>query len=98
MNEDIGERHFIKQGTVLIDLTSLDTNTLIAPRESGRMVFVVKTNDSLQLYADWNDFVAALTNSLNGANTAKSMYARGQYDADTNVFTAYKVFVYVLEP
>jgi hypothetical protein len=98
MNEDIGERHFIKQGTVLIDLTSLDTNTLIAPHESGRMVFAVKTNDSLQLYADWNDFVAALTSSLNGVNTAKSMYARGQYDADTNVFTAYKVFVYILEP
>ncbi len=98
MNQDIGERHFIKQGTVLIDLTALDSNTLIAPRESGRMVFVVKTNDSLQLYADWNDFVAALTNSLNGVNTAKSMYARGQYDANTNVFTAYKIFVYILEP
>ncbi len=97
-NGDIGERHFIKQGPVLIDLTSLDSNTLIAPRESGRMLFVVKTTDSLQLYADWNDFVTALTISLDGVNTAKSMYARGQYNADTNVFTAYKVFVYILEP
>ncbi|MDX1406041.1 MAG: hypothetical protein R3192_15970 [Woeseiaceae bacterium] len=98
MNEQIGERHFIKQGPLLIDLTALNSNTLIAPRESGRMVFVVKTSDSLQLYADWNDFVNALTLSLNGVNTAKSMFARGHYNADTNVFIAYKVFVYILEP
>jgi hypothetical protein len=98
MNENIGERHFIKQGDVLIDLAALDSNTLVAPRESGRMVFVVKTADSLQLYADWMDFVNALTISLDGVNAAKSMYARGHYNADTNVFTAYKVFVYILEP
>ncbi len=98
MNENIGVRHFIKQGPVLIDLTALDSDTLIAPRESGRKLFVVKTTDSLQLYADWMDFVNALTISLDGVNTAKSMYARGHYNADTNVFTAYKVFVYILEP
>jgi hypothetical protein len=98
MNESIGERHFIKQGPVLIDLTSLDSNTLIAPRESSRKLFVVKTTDSLQLYADFDDFYAALMISLDGVNAAKSMYARGHYNADTNVFTAYKIFVYILEP
>jgi hypothetical protein len=35
---------------------------------------------------------------LNGVNATRSMYARGRYNADTNVFTAYKVFVYILEP
>ena len=44
MNENIDQRHFIKQGPVLIDLTTLDSNTLIAPRESGRKLFVVKNN------------------------------------------------------
>ena len=97
-NEEIGERHFIKQGPVVIDLTTLDSNTLIAPRESGRHLFVVKTTDSLQLYADFSDFVAALTISLDGVNAAKSMYARGHYNADTNVLTASKIFVYILEP
>lgn len=97
-NADIGERHFIKQGPVLIDLTALDSDTLIAPRETGRKLFVIKTIDSLQLYADWNDFVAELTLSLNGVNSTKSMYAWGLYDADTNVFTAYKLYVYILEP
>jgi hypothetical protein len=97
-NEAIGERHFIKQGPVLIDLTMLDANTLIAPRESGRKLFVVKTGDSLQLYADFEDFLTALMISLDGVNAARSMYARGHYNADTNVFTAYKVFVHILEP
>jgi len=97
-NEAIAGRHFIKKGPVLIDLASLDSNTLIAPRETGRKLFVVKTTDSLQLYADFDDFVAALTLSLNGVNTARSMYARGHYNADTNVFTAYKIFIHILEP
>ena len=97
-NPDIGERHYIKQGPVLIDLTTLDSDTLIAPRESGRKLFTVKTSDSLQLYADFDDFVAALSQELNGFSAARSMYARGQYNADTNVFTAYKIFVYILEP
>ena len=97
-NPDIDQRHFIKQGPVLIDLATLDSNTLIAPRESGRMVFTVKTSDSLQLYADFDDFVNALTLELNGVNAARSMYARGHYNADTNVFTAYKIFVYIIEP
>jgi hypothetical protein len=97
-NDAIDQRHFIKQGPVLIDLTTLDAETLIAPRETGRKLFVVKTTDSLQLYADFADFVAALTLQLDGMNAARSMYARGHYNADTNVFTAYKIFVYILEP
>ena len=97
-NADIDERHFIKKGPVLIDLTALDSNTLIAPRETGRKLFVVKTTDSLQQFADFDDYVAALVLSLDGANAARSMYARGHYNADTNVFTAYKIFVYILEP
>ncbi len=97
-NPDIDQRHYIKQGPVLIDLTSLDSDTLISPRETGRKLFTIKTTDSLQLYADFDDFVTALTLELNGVNAARSMYARGQYNSDTNVFTAYKIFVYILEP
>ncbi len=98
MNPDIDQRHHIKQGPVLIDLTQLDSDTLIAPRETGRKLFVIKTADSLQLYADFDDFVMALMDELNVGNAARSMYARGQYNADTNIFTAYKIFVYILEP
>jgi len=97
-NPDIDQRHFIKKGPLLIDLTKLDSDTLIAPRETGRMLFTVKTTDSLQLYSDFDDFVTALTIELDGVSAARSMYARGHYNADTNVFRAAKIFVYILEP
>jgi len=97
-NMDIDVRHHIKKDPLLIDLTALSSDTLIAPRETGRMLFYIKSADSLRLYSDFDDFAADLSNSLDGATTARSMHARGLYDADTNVFSAYKIGVYLLEP
>ncbi len=97
-NPDIDQRHYIKQGPVLIDLTSLDSNTTIVPRETGRMLFSIKTRDSLRLYSDWGDFYADLVASLDGANKARAMYAHGLYDVDTNTFTAAKLGILLLEP
>jgi hypothetical protein len=97
-NPAIDQRHYIKQGPVLIDLTTLDSSTLIAPRETGRAVFCIATRDRLRVYTDFDDFVDALGIALDGATAARSMYARGLYDADSNVFTAWKIGVYLLEP
>ena len=97
-NEDIDVRHYIKQGPVLIDLTELPSDTMILPRQSGRSLYYIKSQDSLRLYSDFTDFVTDLLGSLDGATTARSMHARGLYDVDTNTFTAYKVGVYLLEP
>jgi len=97
-NADIGVRHHIKQGPVLIDLTALDSSTLIVPHETDRKLFSIKSVDSLRLYSDFDDFVADLTASLDGATTARSMHAYGRYDSDTNIFTAYKLGIYILEP
>jgi hypothetical protein len=97
-NSAIDVRHYIKQGTVLIDLQSLDSDTTIVPPDAGRTLFVIKTADSLRQYSDFADFVDDLTASLDGATSARSMFARGLYDADSNVFTAFKFGVYLLEP
>jgi hypothetical protein len=97
-NGDIDQRHYIKQGPVLIDLTSLDSNTTITPRETGRMLFSIKSQDSLRQYSDWDDFVNDLNASLNGVTSARSMHAYGKYDVDSNTFTAYKLGIYLLEP
>jgi hypothetical protein len=97
-NEDIDVRHHVKQGPVLIDLTSLDSNTTIVPHETDRMAFYIKTADSLHMYSDFSDFVNDLATSLDGATAARSMHARGKYDVDTNVFMAYKIGIYLLEP
>jgi hypothetical protein len=97
LNPDIDGRHYVRQGPVLTDLTTLESDTLIAPRQSGRAVFSIKTRNSLQLYADFGEFVEALASGL-GSGAARSMHARGQYDAAANVFTAHKIYVYLLEP
>ena len=97
-NGDIDKRRYIKQGPVLIDLTALATDTRIVPRETGRMLFSIKSQDSLRLYSEWEDFVGDLINSYTSGTTARSMYAYGKYDVDTNVFTAYKLGVFLLEP
>lgn len=98
-NPDIDVRHYIKQGPVLIDLTALDSDTVIVPRATGRMAFYIKSADSLRMYSDFADFADDLGASLDGSTVAaRSMHARGKYDVDTNVFTAYKIGVYLLEP
>jgi hypothetical protein len=97
-NEDIDQRHYIKQGPVLIDLTALDSDTTILPRESGRLAFYIKSVDSLRMYSDFADFSNDLGNSLTVGDRARSMHARGSYDAAENTFTAYKIGVHLLEP
>lgn len=97
-NPDIDQRHYIKQGPLLIDLTALDANTLIVGRETGRKLFIVKTSNSLQLYADFTDFTNALSNELGAGANARSMYARGTYDRASNTFSAYKIGVHLLAP
>ncbi len=97
-NPDIDQRHYIKQGPVLIDLTALDSNTTIVPRETGRKLFAIKSADSLRLYSDWDDFVFDLSTSLGSGDTARSMHAYGKYDVGANTLNAYKVGVYLLEP
>ena len=95
---DIGERHHILQGPVLIDLTLLDSSTTIVPRDTDRTLFYIKSADSLRQYSNFVDFSNDLSMSLDCATTARSMHARGQYNTDTNVFTAYTIGVYLLEP
>lgn len=97
-NGDIGVRHHVKQGPVLVDLLTLGSNTTIVPRESDRMLFSIKSGDSLRQYADFDDFIADLTNSLNGATTARSMFARGNFDVASNTITAYKIGVFLIDP
>ncbi len=97
-NADIDVRHHIKQGPVLTDLTALDSFTLIAPDETARCLYYIKSGDRLSLYSDFAEFVVDLNAGLNGATTARSMHARGHYDAATNVFSACKIGIYLLEP
>lgn len=97
-NTDIDQRHFIKQGPMVIDLTALASDTLIVPRSNGRALYYLKSADSLRLYSDFADFIDALNTSLASTEKARSMHARGLYDNDSNTFTAYKIGIHLLQP
>lgn len=97
-NVDIGARHHIKQGPALVNLLTLGTNTTVVPRQSGRMLFSIKTAGSLRLYSDFDDFIADLSVSLNGATAVRAMYARGNFDISTNTVKAHKIGVTLLGP
>ena len=97
-NPAIDARHYIKQGTLLIDLTALADGTTIVPPVSGRTLYVIKTADSLRQYSNFAEFADDLVASLGGVTSARSMFARGRFDVDSNVFTAFKLGVHLLEP
>ncbi len=97
-NPEIGVRHHIKNGPILIDLTTLSSDTTITPRAVGRSLFYVKSNDSLRQYTDFDDFIDDLALSLDGATAARSMHAKGYYDADSNTLHAHKIGIYLIEP
>jgi len=71
-NADLDVRHHIKSGPSLIDLTALDSDTTIVPRETGRKVFYIKTANSVREYSVFAEFVDDLSLSLDGATTARS--------------------------
>ncbi len=96
-NPDIDVRKYIKQGPVLIDLTELPSGTQIVPVASGRSIYSIKTADSIRLYSNFGDFYEDLSESLDGVTAARSMHARGEYDAASNVFTARKVGIHLIE-
>jgi hypothetical protein len=97
-NPDIGVRHYIKQGPILLDLTTLDGGTTLVPRETGRLLFAIKTADSLLQFAAWTEFTDELTSRLGAGGLARSLHAYGKYDGATNTLTAYKVGIVILEP
>jgi hypothetical protein len=70
-NGTIGVRHHVKQGPVLVDLLTLGSNTTIRPRATGRMLFSIKSGDSLRQYSEFDDFIADLTMSHDGSSSAR---------------------------
>ena len=96
-NQDIGHRSHIKQGPTVIDLTTLDSDTLIAPRESGPRLFTIKIAGNVQIYNDFEDFLTVLTEKLNNVNAVRSLYVRGYFDRNTNIFSANKILIHLKE-
>lgn len=75
-NPDIDQHLYIRRGPLLIDVAGLDSGTLVALYPTGHPLFVLKTTDSLPLFAPLEDFAPALADALGAGGMTRSMHAR----------------------
>lgn len=87
-NPAIGLRHTLRVGPLVRDLLALPASPRIVPATGVRTSFVVVSQGTSRMFADFTEFVADLTLRLNGAVRLRGLTATGQYDAGLNQFTA----------
>jgi hypothetical protein len=85
---NIGLRHHIHIGPMIIDLNSLSVSPTIAGATSGMTMYVIVTATGIQHYASFADFVAALSSGVNAANRLVGFNASGSFDQTANTLTA----------
>lgn len=97
-NPDLGQRHHIRIGDVLIDLTELPASPTILGTAEGRRRFAILQGHRVQVFRDFDRFVATLTELLNGATVMRGMYAEGGYDTLNNTVRARIIGVHLKTP
>ncbi|HHQ14720.1 MAG TPA: metallophosphoesterase [Chromatiales bacterium] len=97
-NPDLGERHHIRIGDVVIDLTQLPASPVIVGNSSGRRRFAIMQGHRVQMFRDFDRFVETLTGLLDGSTALRSLYAQGAYDTATNTVHARTIAVHLLSP
>lgn len=91
-NADIGLRHFIAIGPILIDLTALPTPPTIVPA-SGRGLYAIGGDRRIEVFSDFAAFTARLSERLAGGSKALALSASGEFDAGTATLSARHVSV-----
>lgn len=91
-NPDLGLRHHLKIGPRIIDITGLDSPVTVAPA-TGRTLFAIGQGDTVEVFAEFERFVARLSEKLAGGAKARALYARGAFDAGSTTLTANYVAV-----
>ncbi|MGH8863321.1 MAG: hypothetical protein ACREVZ_01520 [Burkholderiales bacterium] len=86
-NPDLGLRHHIRIGPRVIDITALASSVTVAP-SAGRTLFALGEPGDVEVFRDWDPFVAELTLRLSGGAKAEGMFTHGAYDAGSNTLTA----------
>ena len=93
-NSSIGERHFIKIGSRVVDLLELPAAPTIVAAD-GRAVFGLWQRDHVELFTSFDDFVAQLALRLSGGEAAVALAAYGGYDETAATLHANRIVVYL---
>ena len=94
-NPTIGARHHLLIGGQLVDLFDLPATTTIEPSVL-RAWFSLHEPGHVEMFADFTEFVDALTARLNDSDTVASIAAYGFYDGLENSLSARKLAVFTL--
>ncbi len=97
-NPDLGERHHIRIGDVIIDLNELPASPTIVGQDEGRRRFAILQGHRVQVFRDFDRFVETLTGLLDGSTVIRSMYAQGAYDTLNNTVKAHIIGVHLKTP
>ncbi|HEU4617605.1 MAG TPA: hypothetical protein VFV10_06160, partial [Gammaproteobacteria bacterium] len=91
-NAAIGERHALRVGGDVLDLLDLAASPAIVP-SGGRGVYAIGEPGHVEIFADFAEFVEALTGRLGGGQSARWLTAMGRYDGTANTLTVSNVAV-----
>lgn len=94
---DAGDVHHMYRAGVATDLESLTAMPLIAPRDSGKGLFVIAKGASIRVYSTYTEFETALASVLDGTTAVLSVHAHGVYDADENKVVTRKINIRLAE-
>ncbi len=94
-NPDVGVRHHIRIGDVIIDLNELPASPTIVGKDTDRRRFAILQGHRVQVFRDFDRFVETLTSLLDGSTVMRSMYAQGAYDTVNNTVEAHIIGVYL---
>jgi len=88
---NLGERHHLKIGDVVIDLTELPAAPTIAGVDDRRTRYAILQGDRVQMFRSFERFVEILGERLDGSTVAYSMHAAGRYVRATNTVRAHTI-------
>ena len=97
-NPELGERHHIKIGDVVIDLMQLPAAPTIAGVDNRHTRYAILLGDRVQLFHSFDRYVETLGELLNGSNVAYSMHAAGRYVRGTNTVHAHTIGIRIGNP
>lgn len=97
-NPEVGLRHHLLTGGVLVDLDDLPASPTIVPAASGPTRYAIAEGFRVQVFADFPAYTARLTELLDGSRKAFAVHAEGRYDRNANVFNARIIAVNISGP
>ncbi len=89
--DEAGDRHHLYRAGISTDLLSLTGSPLIAPRDSGKGLFVITQGRAVRVYTSYSDFYTALNTALDGTTAVTSVHAHGVFDGNLNELRAAKI-------